>query len=99
MFFSVVLYAVLKEDDSVHKTERLESNIIRLDNMYPLTDTTQCVLAAGNHGISDFFLEIGVLHPLIFAERFSDPVLIRVSKSIQLADSFILLRFCRHTEG
>ena len=99
MFFSIVLNTVLKKDDPVHKAERLESNIIRLDNMYPLTDTAQCILTAGNHGVPDFFLEIGVLHSLIFAERFSDPVLIRVSKSIQLADSFILLRFCRHTEG
>ena len=72
----IVLYAVLHKDDAVHETERLERDVVRLDDLNAFPYSSQCVPTVSDDGIPDFLRELRIIHPKASCERVVNPLFI-----------------------
>ena len=99
MLLCVILDAVLHVDHDVHEAERLEGDVIRLDDADAFADSAKGILAVINDGVSDLLCELRIVHSGTASQSVIDPLLVRVGEGVQLLYGLCLLSLCRHLPG
>ena len=96
MLLCVILDAVLHVDHAVHEAERLEVDIIRLDDADAFADSAQGIPAVADDGVSNLLRELRVAHPRVPGKRAINPLLVRVGEGVQFLYGFRFLTLRCH---